>query len=85
MEETMTTNINTRGGKVRNLIFGTVGACFAVPLLAAVVLPPVFVPILALTVPFLAAGFLEYRLENLGIRVEPNFATARVCAATVHA
>jgi hypothetical protein len=73
-KKTMKTNEKNRTSNIGNLVYGTIAACFGIPLIAAAVVPSIYLPIVCLIVPFLAAGVLESRLENIGYRVEPHHA-----------
>jgi hypothetical protein len=52
--------------KINNLLLYTVAGTLAVPLIASLVVPAIYLPILALTLPFLAAAYAEHKAEALG-------------------
>jgi hypothetical protein len=64
-------NDKNQSSNISKLIYGTIAVCFGIPLIATVVVPPIYLPIICLIAPFLAAGVLEYRLENIGYLAKP--------------
>ena len=58
-------NTNNRT-KVNKLALYTVAGTIAVPLIAALFVPGIYLPLMGLTIPFVTAAFLESRVEALG-------------------
>jgi hypothetical protein len=67
-------NNKNQSSNISKLIYGTIAVCFGVPLIATVAVPAIYLPIICLIAPFLAAGVLEYRLESIGYLARPHHA-----------
>jgi hypothetical protein len=64
--QTMRCNNNNNQPKVNKLVFTTIAGTIAIPLIAALFLPVIYIPLVGLIIPFLAAAFLEGKVEALG-------------------
>ena len=61
----MQCNKNNQNRKVNSLMVYTALGTLAAPLLAALFVPTIYLPLVGLTVPFLAAAILEHKVEKL--------------------
>jgi cell division protein FtsW (lipid II flippase) len=52
--------------KVNNLLLYTVAGTLTVPLVAALFVPAIYLPLVGLTIPFITGAFLEHKVEALG-------------------
>jgi hypothetical protein len=64
--KTMRCNNTNNTSKTNRIVLYTVIGTLAVPLVAAAFIPAIYLPLLGLTIPFLAAAFAESRVEALG-------------------
>jgi hypothetical protein len=51
--------------KTTKLVIVTAAVALTIPVVAALFIPAIYLPLLGLTVPFLAAAFLEHKVEAL--------------------
>jgi hypothetical protein len=63
--QAMLCNKTNTNRKVNSLVVYTVLGTLAAPLIAALFVPAVYLPLVGLIVPFVAAGFLDHKVEAL--------------------
>lgn len=62
----MRCNNTNSNRKVNNLLLYTVAGTLAVPMVAALFIPAIYLPLVGLTVPFITGAILDHKVETLG-------------------